>query len=412
MKPTKDYTFCDQKFYVQDREGYPVNKALVSVEGGIYKAYTNSTGYCEIDDLIEGKDHTAVASKTGYISSDPYWFIACKGDIVLTLSKPKCTQRFLVQDSEGYPIREAEIALSTELEGTFYKKTDHAGSCDFNCTEGKEYTATARKTGYSGEPQRTFTACRSQIVFTLQRTHAVLTFRAQTPERVAQPNAKVTVQPGNHECTTDSYGECTIALQPPYIGEAIASHANYRDAYPEDLDIDTITEYGPFFLRLMPPICSQLFIVAAEDGTLLQNAEVLMRDGETEEYIDRKITDSKGECRIYFTARYYKAKATCEGYKSQQHPKSECNPGSTVFFYLPPDTTSAEVGMAQSIVKQNARAMTEATALRYSALTLPGRSDPPHICPMCGISFNIAGDFIAHIEDHLIAYKNQEKKWL
>lgn len=240
-----------------------------------------------------------------------------------------------------------------------------------------------------------------------------LTFKAQTPERDPLPNAAIIVTQEDHPDltgVTDSSGRCELAVVPPLKGTAIASHKDYKDAYSVDLDI-TSYENSPIFLRLMPLVCEQKFIVAAEDGTLLEGAEVMLRNAETEEYINRAETDSAGECTIAFSVPYYKAKACCAGYECRYHgDPSRCNPGSISYFSLTPKPP--ETILADPIIKLNAVAMANALYEFLPEMDIPNLTLEPFICPICGESFNTAISLVNHIGSHLAAYEEQRKEWL
>ena len=399
---------CEQAFYVQDEKGNPIFKARVDHGGTIYFT-TNSVGYCWARALQKGEEYTATAQKPGTHSGNPsVTYTACRSVIVFTLTSRHCSQQFKVQDENGNPIEGARV----DHGGTIYYTTNSEGKCTFSALErGESYTATAKRSGYLDSNTKTYTACTSEIVFTLIRG-ASLTFRAQTPERVKLPNATVKIQEESQptrKCTTDEYGECELTVSVPFTGTAIASHPSYRNSYPlniiaEDYDAQF------FFIRVLPMVCTQKFIVAAEDETPLPNAKVTMYN-KTGGLIKTGTTDSTGICELSFTELYFTAKACCAGYECQEYDSIfECDPGSTILFYLPSKPSMNP--QAQQIVLKNAEAMAEAVVTRYDGLTLPGFSDPPHTCPICGKSFNSTGEFMGHIGDHISAYEEQNKQWL
>lgn len=397
---------CDQEFKVEDENGNPVAGAKIDLGGTIYYT-TDSFGKCTIRDLWRNDSYTATVKKSGF-SKDTRTFTACTSLITLTISELYCNQEFKVEDENGDPLEGARV----DLGHTIYYTTDSSGKCTIrDLLIDDTYTATARRSGYIGKPSRTFTACRSEILFSLTKG-AALTFRVQTPERVALPNATVKIQQEGDPyltCKTDKYGECEITVPIPFEGTAITSHWSYRDSYPLKLTIDNY-ESQYFFIRVLPAICTQIFIVAAEDETLLTGAKVTMR---TEEgaYIDSATTDTNGECTISFTALYFEAEACCQGYECHTYDTIfQCDPGSSIHFFLTPKPP--EAAGAQLIVQKNAEAMAEAMVSRYDGITLPGFSDPPYLCPLCGESFNTTLSFINHVGMHITAYEALKKQWL
>jgi len=400
--------YCDQDFKVEDQNGNPVAGAKIDLGGTIYYT-TDSAGKCTIKDLYKGGDpYTATVKKSGYTKNSTT-FTACTAEIVFTIIKQYCDQDFKVEDQNGNPLAGAKIDIGY----TIYYTTDYAGHCTIRDLKiGDSYTAGVKKSGYISGSPKSFTACTTEIVFELAKG-ASLTFRVQTPERVKLPNATIKIQNDTTvTCKTDNYGECEITVAVPFEGTATASHPSYRKSYPIELNINTYESLF-FFVRVLPTVCTQSFIVATEDETRLENAEVTMQDAETRAYINSAETDGNGECQISFTALYFKAKACCAGYECQEYKEAfQCDPGSEIFFHLIPKPEEVAAPGAQQIVTKNAEAMAEAVVTRYDGLTLPGFSDPPHTCPICGKSFNNTGEFMGHIGDHISAYEEQNKQWL
>lgn len=223
----------------------------------------------------------------------------------------------------------------------------------------------------------------------------------------AVEGARATVKETGQYAITDRLGKCTITgLEKGNTYHITPSKKGYEDGKTDSFYACTINIRIVIALGKYKNQCTQIFSVLEEGATVIvdipESGSSLLCT-----------TDENGNCSIELGEGIIRlAHAEHPDYlPSDSVFFTSCNPLG-VFLRLKPKPEETEAVGAQQIVTKNAEAMAEAVVIRYDGLTLPGFSDPPHICPICGESFNNTGEFMGHIGDHISAYEEQNKQWL